>query len=359
MTNQHFGCCSLANQEKSRKIGVLLVNLGTPVSYNPSDVYSYLIEFLTDPRVIDSPWLLRQLLVRGVIVPFRYKQSAKSYEAIWTKEGSPLMVYGKSVKKLLQEQMGSSFYVELAMRYQKPSLKEGIHALINKNVDEILVAPLFPQYASATTGSIHQKVMKIVKDLQTIPKILFLDQFATHPAFIKAFVENGKRYDLNSYDQILFSFHGLPQRQLKKADRHGGCLQKNSCCETLNEKNKTCYSAQCYATAFRIAEGLKIARSHYTICFQSRLGKDPWLQPYASEVIHNLASKGAKRILVFCPSFVCDCLETLYEFKVEYANEFKALGGEQLDLVEGLNDEPHWIDALKEIIVDSYSNIKL
>ncbi len=334
----------------SQKIGVLLVNLGTPQSPEPKDVYRYLIEFLTDERVIDLPWLRRQLLVRGMIVPTRYKQSAQAYREIWTAEGSPLMVYGRRVQEALQQRMGDPYCIELAMRYQTPSIKEGIENLLAQNLSELLVVPLFPQYASATTGSVLQRVMEELSRCQTIPKVTFLDQFATHPAFIEAFVANGRKYPLEKYDHILISFHGLPQKQLQKADRQGHCLKRQGCCRVQCQNNASCYGAQCYATAHGIANGLGIPPDQYTVCFQSRLGKDPWLQPYASEVIHQLAKEGCRNVLVFCPSFVCDCLETLYEFGVDYAREFHQAGGSNLDLVEGLNAHPHWIDALEQII---------
>lgn len=339
-----------------RSIGVLLVNLGTPDSPHPKDVHRYLIEFLSDPRVIDSPWLWRQLLVRGLIVPSRYRQSAESYQKIWTEEGSPLLVFGQKVQRALQKKMGDCFHIELAMRYQKPSIKKGIDALMQKQISELLIFPLFPQYASATTGSIHQEVMKVLKDFQVFPKVTFVNQYATHPTFINAFCHVGRQYPLDSYDKILFSFHGLPQRQLKKADRRNWCLKKENCCQTLCSLNQDCYGAQCRATAQLIAKGLSLPEEKYQICFQSRLGREPWLQPYASEVIKDLAKKGHKNLLVFSPSFICDCLETIYEIGIEYQAEFRHAGGEKLDLVRGLNTEPMWIDALETMINEETSS---
>lgn len=331
--------------------GVLLVNLGTPRSPSPKDVYRYLIEFLTDGRVIDSSWLWRQILVRGLIVPFRYKQSAKLYQQLWTKEGSPLMVYGLKAKTLLQESLGKNFRVELAMRYQEPSIQQAIDNLLRANINQIVVLPLFPQYASATTGSVLQRVTEILNTYQVIPKTSTITQFATHPLMVSAFCEVAKEYALADYDHILFSFHGLPQRQILKADDQAHCLKSSRCCQTLSPKNQNCYSAQCHATMQAIAGSLKLSPEKYSLCFQSRLGKDPWLQPYASEVINHLAKQGKKKILVFCPSFVCDCLETTIEIGVEYAKEFTHAGGEQLDLVKGLNDHPLWIAALRDLVL--------
>ncbi len=327
-------------------IGVLLVNLGTPDSPSPKDVRRYLIEFLTDERVIDLPWLKRQFLVRWVIVPKRYQNSARSYSEIWTKEGSPLMIHGNRVKKALQDELGGDFIVELAMRYQNPSIAVGLESLRKQNLDQLIIIPLFPQYASATTGSIYQKVMEIIKKWQIVPEITFVNNFYDHPAFIEAFAHQAAKYPPEDYDHILFSFHGLPEKQLQKADCNNWCLQNSECCQTICDENRSCYAAQCYATARAIAQ--KCGIKEYTVCFQSRLGKDPWIKPYTSEVIQN----GAKRILVFSPAFVCDCLETIHEIGIELVQEFTQAGGEHFDLVEGLNDSPQWIETLKQLVLE-------
>jgi len=334
----------------TQKIGILLINLGTPKSPEPSDVYRYLIEFLTDERVIDLPWLRRQLLVRGIIVPKRYKQSAKAYAQIWTKEGSPLMMYSRKVVKALKGYFGDHITIELAMRYQEPSIEQAMKKMQLNNVDNLLILPLFPQYASATTGSVHQKIMSLVKNWIVIPELIFVNNFATHPNYINAICSIAKQRNLEYYDHFLFSFHGLPKRQLCKADTLNWCLKNKNCCAELNEKNKSCYSAQCYATASLIASQLGIDKQDYSICFQSRLGKEPWLEPYTSDVLHQFVNKGCHKILVFSPSFVCDCLETIYEIEVEYKQEFINAGGKELDLVPGLNDNPLWIEGLYEMI---------
>lgn len=337
------------------KTGILLVNLGTPDSPAPDDVHRYLVEFLLDKRVIDSPWLLRQFLVRYLIVPSRYKQSASAYQAIWTKEGSPLLVHGKNLKDALQQKLGDGFHVELGMRYQNPPIAEAIEKLLKLNIDHLIILPLFPQYSSATTGSIHEKVMEILKTQMAIPKLTFIDHFFDHPVFIKALKEVSAPYSWKEYDQVLFSFHGLPERYLKNADRNNWCLKSSSCCQKICRSNRACYSAQCSATAQAVADSLGIPSDRHRICFQSRLGKEPWLQPYASDVIHSLAKEGKKRVLVFSPSFVCDCLETTYEIGVEYDQEFKKLGGEKLDLVPGLNTNSIWVEALKSIVLGSHA----
>lgn len=322
-------------EDQNKRVGILLVNLGTPDSPNPKDVRRYLLEFLTDGRVIDLPWLQRQLLVRGAIVPRRYKQSAASYKAIWTDEGSPLMAYTRRVKDQLQEALPQCI-VEMAMRYQNPSIEKAIDSLLRQNLDELVVLPLFPQYASATTGSIYQRVMEVLGGYLTLPRLTLIDQFATHPQYIKAICEIARAYPIDEYDHILFSFHGLPRRQLVKGRKEpsGG--------------DKRCYSAQCYATAQAVA--LQLGLKDYTVCFQSRLGKEPWMEPYTSDCINLLAVKGAKRVLVFCPSFVADCLETIFEIGVEYAEEFKHAGGERLDYVRSLNDHPQWVKAIQAIV---------
>lgn len=336
------------------KQGILLVNLGTPDSTSVSDVRRYLDEFLMDERVIDMNALGRTLLVKGIIVPFRGPKSAKIYRKVWTENGSPLLYYSIRQKELLQQKLGGDYYVELGMRYQNPSIASALEKLKAAGVSSIKVISLFPQYASATTGSVHQKVMEIVSRWQTIPDISFLNSFHDHPGMIGVFAENAQKYQPETFDQVIFSFHGLPQRQLIKADdskRH--CLQSPGCCSVLTEANKFCYSAQCHHTARLIAERLSIPKEKYTVTFQSRLGKDPWAQPYTSEVIHRLGTNGAKRLLVFSPAFVADCLETLYEIAQEYDLEFKALGGEGIQLVESLNDNPRWIEVLSEIVSEA------
>ena len=334
-----------------QKCGVLLVNLGTPDSPQPRDVYRYLNEFLTDGRVIDIPWLWRQFLVRGLIVPLRYRTSAKAYAQIWSSHnGSPLLIHGKSAQKLLQASLGSSYQVELAMRYQNPSIEQALRRLHEADCQRLIILPLFPQYASATTGSVHQRVMEVLKKWPVIPPLHFVSSFPTQPSMIQSFSAIAGTYNLAAYDHILFSFHGLPQRHIAKADRHNQCLKTPNCCQTLCSKNSMCYKAQCHATAQAIAQTLPLSTAQFSICFQSRLGKDPWLQPYTSHTIEELAKQGKKKILVFCPSFVCDCLETLYEIGIEYQHEFQRLGGIQLDLAHGLNDHPLWIQSLTEMV---------
>lgn len=333
------------------RTGILLVNLGTPSSPKPKDVFSYLNEFLTDARVIDIPFIPRNLLVRGLIVPRRYKASANSYKAIWTEEGSPLLVYAKQAKEALQMNLGEDFIVEIAMRYKHPSIKESLKKFESLSLSKLIVVPLFPQYASATTGSIYEEVFSCLSKWMVFPELKILNDFYDHPTLIKAFSSIAREGNFESYDHILMSFHGLPERHLKKADKHSYCLQCTGCCDALNEKNKRCYSAQCYATARAIANDLGLSSKDYTVCFQSRLGKDPWISPFTSQIIKTLPKQGYKKVLVMCPAFICDCLETIYEIGVEYQEEFHQYGGESLTLMRGLNNHPLWIQTLKELVL--------
>lgn len=333
------------------KKGILIVNLGTPDSPEVKDVRRYLDQFLMDERVIDINPIGRTLLVKGIIVPFRGPKSAKTYQKVWTEQGSPLLFYTERAALMLQESLGDEYLVSMGMRYQNPSIASALEKLKAANVDSIKVLALFPQYASATTGSVHQLVMEIVSKWQTIPNISFVNSFYTHPGIIRIFADNARKHQPETFDHFLFSFHGLPQRQLVKADHSKQtCLKSGNCCATITDANKFCYAAQCHHTARLIAAELGIPQEKYTVTFQSRLGKEPWVQPYTSDTIHELAHKGVKRLMVFSPAFVADCLETIYEIAEEYLLEFKDLGGEHLQLVESLNDKPEWIEVLKELV---------
>lgn len=323
------------------------MNLGTPDSPSVRDVRRYLDEFLMDERVIDISKLGRTLLVKGIIVPFRGPKSAATYQKVWTENGSPLMYYSQRVKEKLQRRLGGDYYVELGMRYQNPSIESALTALKKASVKSIKVIPLFPQYASATTGSVHQKVMELVSKWQSIPDISFVNSYYDLDAMLDIYADNARKHGITHFGHFVFSFHGLPQRQLIKADDSGShCLKNGDCCRQIGSANKFCYSAQCHQTARMIAEKLGIEPEKYTVTFQSRLGKDPWAQPYTSDVIHNLAKSGVKNLMVFSPAFVADCLETIYEIAEEYDLEFKQLGGERLQLVESLNDKDAWIEVL-------------
>ncbi len=332
------------------KTGVLLVNLGTPDSPLTKDVRKYLFEFLNDPRVIDIPAIARFFLVNFIIVPFRAPKSAIIYKQLWTDRGSPIIIYVESVKENLQQSLGKNFDVELAMRYRKPSLESVLERMQKKNYEKIIVFPMFPQYASATTGSIHDKVMKIVSKWWVIPEIKFISQFYDNEAFINTIFERSKKYNLEEYDHILFSYHGLPVRQVDKVYPDNSPCEDHKCEKEINETNIYCYKATCYATTRLIAKKLKLSENQFTVCFQSRLDKD-WLEPFADKMVIEQAKKGAKKLLVFSPAFVADCLETIVEIGIEYQKLFKEHGGEKVQLVESLNDHPMWIETLKNIVL--------
>ena len=331
------------------KTGILIVNLGTPDSPSVKDVRKYLREFLSDPRVIDTSAFARWMLVNFIIAPIRSSRSANLYKKIWTDNGSPLLYYSEKQMRLLQEKLGDGFHVELAMRYQNPSIQFALDRLSRLKLRKIIVLPLFPQYASASTGSVHEKIMSIVSSWQVVPEIRFINSYPNDPGFIKALTEIGITHKPENYDHVLFSFHGLPERQIKKANDSKHCLIGN-CCAVFENNNAFCYRAQCYETARCLANNLQIPVERYTVCFQSRLGRSPWIKPYSDRVIEDLAKKGMKKILVFAPAFVSDCLETIYEIGVEYDELFKKHGGNKVQLVESLNDHPAWIDAMERLV---------
>ncbi|MCP4521995.1 MAG: ferrochelatase [Cytophagales bacterium] len=339
---------------KSKKTGVLLVNLGTPDSPKTKDVRKYLREFLMDERVIDIPSLPRFLLVNGIIAPFRSPKSAKEYQKVWTDEGSPLLIHGLATEKLLQEKLGKDFIVSLGMRYQSPSIRTALDKFKDQGIDKLIVVPLYPQYASATTGSSVQKVYEEVNKWQIIPTMNVVNQFLEHPSFINAWIDVAKPYlEEDTYHHYVFSYHGLPERQIKKGSCANYCQLSEKCCSTYHSKNQYCYRAQCFETTRLLTTALGIKEEDYTVCFQSRLGKDPWIQPYTEDVIHQLVEKGKKKVLAFSPAFVSDCLETTIEVGEEYRDEFLELGGEKWQLVDSLNSNESWIQCLQDIVLEN------
>ncbi|MEL6987228.1 MAG: ferrochelatase [Bacteroidota bacterium] len=330
--------------------GVLIMNLGTPDSPNRGDVYKYLKQFLLDPRVLDISWLGRQALVRGIIAPFRSGSSGKLYKEMWDEKGSPLKYYGESLVEGVQSMLGEEYHVELAMRYQSPSVKDALDKIEQSRVDRYIIFPLFPHYASASTGSAHEEVMQYFVKKQVIPDIRFINSYYDNEDMIKIFARKGKEFPVHEYDHILFSFHGLPERQMIKQDIGNHCQQNKDCCKTFSEKNKTCYSAQCYVTAKAIAKELNLDEDKYTVCFQSRLGRAEWVKPYTTDILKERAEKGDKKVLAFCPAFTADCLETIIEMGIEYTEEWEELGGETFDWVRSLNDDPEWVETVAELI---------
>jgi len=331
----------------------LLVNLGTPDSPSTTDVRKYLVEFLNDKRVIDIPAVQRKLLVNFVIAPTRAPKSAAQYKEVWTKEGSPLLIYSEKLKVKLQKHMGDAFVVELAMRYQSPSLKKVINKLTSDStIEKLIVVPLYPHYASSSTGSTVEKVMELLKEKEVIPHTTIVGPFFNNQGYIDAFAKIIlKQFTLSDYDHFLFSYHGLPERHIMKGSAQCGMNCKlGDCCNTLSQGNYHCYRAECFETTKLLVKALTLKEGTYTSTFQSRLGRDPWIKPYTDKVIEDLAKKGVKKILAFSPAFVADCLETLYEIRFEYNRLFQEHGGTHLHLAESLNDNDEWVKALSTII---------
>jgi ferrochelatase len=334
-----------------KRTGVLLVQLGTPDSPKTSDVRRYLSEFLNDPRVIDLPWLGRKLLVNGIIVPFRAPKSAKVYKELWEFGNgvSPIITHTENVQKKLQKRFGEDVTIHIAMRYQNPSMYDVLEQMRLANYDHIVVVPMFPQYASATSGSAMDLAMRIIRKWWVVPEISIVSQYYDSEGYLDSIVERSKEFDLNEYDHIIFSYHGLPDRHVDKVYIDGDKCDHQPCETEVNDDNKFCYKATCYATTRLLADKLGLKDEDYTVCFQSRLDKK-WLTPFADKVIEEKAIQGAKKILAFSPAFVADCLETVIEIGDEYQELFEELGGEKIQLVPSSNDHDRFIDCLEELI---------
>lgn len=331
------------------KKGILLVNLGTPDDPSTPSVRRYLREFLMDGRVIDIPYINRWLLVNLIIATFRSPKSAKEYKRLWDERGSPLKYYGLELTDKVQQKLDEEYVVSFAMRYQNPSIQKGLDELRAQNVESILVIPLFPQYASASTGSVIDKVMDISSKWQVIPDIKFISKFFEEEKFIQTIVENAKPWiEKTDYDHYIFSYHGLPERQILKAEIKKCALGK--CCDNYGPANAYCYRASCFETTRLITKQLGIKAENYTVAFQSRLGKTPWIKPYTDDKIVEFAEQGFKKVLALSPAFVTDCLETTVEVGETYKEMFIEHGGEQWDLVESLNVKDTWVDCLVDMI---------
>jgi len=327
---------------------VLLVNVGTPDNPGKKAVRKYLFQFLNDKRVIDLPWLVRKFLVNVIIVPFRAAKSTQLYRRLWTSEGSPLLTYSIKLANKLNDSLGDNYRVIPAMRYGNPSLTQALKRLERENPAAIIIMPLFPQYASSTTGSIVEHVFTKMKKWEVLPELKIIDQFFQSPAFIRAYAAQIKKYNPEQYDHILFSYHGLPLRQINKvhpAVNEGNC----SCEEDMPAHGVRCYKAACFSTTRLLTRELNLTKENFTTAFQSRLSKN-WLTPFSDEIIVDLAKKGKKKLLVAAPSFVTDCLETIIEIGEDYNKIFQENGGEQLTLVSSLNNSGDWVKGLKEII---------
>lgn len=330
------------------KIGVLLLNLGTPDNCDNQSVYRYLTEFLMDPRVIDLPAWMRFILIKMVIIPFRYQKTVKAYKQIWTDKGSPLLLHSVAIKEAVAKQLGETYQVELAMRYGRPDLQTALDVL--NTCQSIRMVPLFPQYSSAATGSAIEYFLKKIGRQWNIPSIQIKHEFYNHPGFIAAIVDRIKEnVNQHTIDLFIFSFHGLPERHIDKSVCHAACDRMGPCPE-INKSNQYCYRAQCYKTAQLIAEQLKLESNNFLVVFQSRLGRTPWIKPYIDLALKDLVVRGIKKIAVVCPSFVADCLETLEEINIRMRQQWYLLNGETFIFIPCINDHPLWIQSLCEMI---------
>lgn len=323
---------------------VLLVNLGSPDSPSIPDVRRYLNEFLMDGRVIDVAWPVRRFVV-GLILIKRPAESGHAYEKIWTKDGSPLVVTSKHVQAALQKRL--SVPVELAMRYQSPSIESAVKKLADKGAKDVLLIPLFPHYAMSSYETAVVRVQEVAARLAPGMKITVQPPYYEHPDFIAALVASAADFLKQDYDHLLFSYHGIPERHLRKSDPTGcHCLKVENCCEVASPAHATCYRAQCFATTAAFVKLAGVPREKYSVSFQSRLGKDPWLKPYTDYELLRLAQEGKKKMLVICPAFVSDCLETIEEIGMRGCADFMAASGKEFTRIPCLNEHPLWIDAL-------------
>ncbi len=339
------------------RAGLLLINLGTPESPAPSDVRTYLREFLSDPRVIDLPAWRRWLFLNLFILPRRPRQSGKAYAQIWTDRGSPLLFHSQDLVAKVQERLGTSTKVVLGMRYGRPSIAAALGELCEAGIRRIVVLPLYPQYSSAATGSSVERVFECAAELWNVPCLQIVPPFYDHPAYIQACATVARPFvDRPEVERVFFSFHGLPERHVLKSDRTGShCLASATCCHEIVDANRDCYRAQCYTTASLLAERLGVPPEKKIVCFQSRLGRDPWIQPFTDVVVEEEARGGCKRAVILSPAFVADCLETLEELEIRAAASWKAAGGESLELVPSLNARDEWVDALLAIARENTS----
>lgn len=333
-------------------IGVLLLQLGTPDSTAVGDVRRYLREFLGDPRVLDVPAPLRAFLLNVVILPFRPRRSAEQYAKIWTPEGSPLLLHTEALAAAVAERLGEGFRVEVAMRYRNPSIESALGRLEEAGCRRIVVLPLFPQYASASGGSAVAKVLEVAASRVNVPDVTTIGAFYDDPRYVAA-VAAVARPVLAEHapDHVLFSYHGLPESQITKADPSGSwCLASESCCDTVTDVNRNCYRAQCYATSRALAAALGLAEGTWSTSFQSRLAGQQWIRPFTDHVLPELFERGVRRLAVLTPSFVADCLETLEEIGIRARDQWAELGGEDFALVPCVNSDDVWVDAVVSLV---------
>ncbi|MBT7655773.1 MAG: ferrochelatase [Flavobacteriales bacterium] len=326
--------------------GVLLVNLGSPESPDPKDVKVYLDEFLMDERVIDLPSFLRTLLVRGIILNTRPKKSAKAYKKIWWKEGSPLIVLSKRLLQKMEAKV--QLPLALGMRYGNPSIQSGLQELADKGVTEVLLVPLYPQFAMATT----ETILVLAESLRQkhFPQMEFttLPPFYKHPDYIRVLSQSiEESLKGKEWEHLLFSYHGVPERHIRKSDStKSHCKIDGQCCQTASPAHQFCYRHQCFETTRLVAEYLELKSDSYSTSFQSRLGLDPWLQPYTDKTVAKMAQSGVKNMAIVTPAFVSDCLETLEEIGMEAVEDFEEKGGDHLHVIPCINDREDWVNVM-------------
>ncbi len=342
------------------KTGILLINLGTPDAPETRPVRKYLRQFLSDPRVIDINPFGRFLLLNLIILPFRAAHSAAAYRSIWTKEGSPILNYGKglekNVQKFLDQRHPGKYAVKLGMRYGQPSIESVIDQFIIEDVMTIRVLPLFPQYASATFASALEEVYRVVNKKWNMPSIQALKPFYDNDQFLESFAHVAmETIGGEHFDHFLFSFHGLPERHIRKSEPPGQprCLVDKNCCSQIEPRNRYCYRIHCFTTARGIARKMGLTEAQWSVSFQSRLGRDPWIRPYTDQVIRQLPKDGITSLAVLSPAFVADCLETLEELGIRGKEDFLAAGGENYRLIPSLNVHPKWVTTVADLVTTS------
>ncbi|WP_235296641.1 ferrochelatase [Portibacter marinus] len=343
----------------SKKVA-LMVNLGSPDSTAKKDVRKYLDEFLMDERVIDLAYWKRVLLIRGIILNFRPGKSAKAYRKIWWDEGSPLIV----ISERLQEKVANrtEFPVYLAMRYGNPSIEDVLLKIKEENpfVEEILLIPLYPHYAMSSYETVEVKVRESLKLMSHQVGLKVMPPFYNSKEYIKLLADKIANHNPDQYDQVLFSYHGIPERHVRKTDPSGGhCLKVDNCCEVPHPCQKFCYRHQTLKMTELINGELQLAEDKVASSFQSRLGNDPWLQPFTDKRLEALPDEGVKKLLIVCPAFVSDCLETLEEIEMEGQEEFLENGGEAFKMVPCLNDDDEWAELLAKWINEFEPEISL
>lgn len=327
------------------KKAVLLANLGSPDNAEVPAVRKYLNQFLMDPYVIQLPWFFRRSLVSLFVLPSRPKASAEAYQSVWLKEGSPLIVLSKQLRHALQEKL--TIPVAMAMRYGKPSIESELIKLKEQGIDEVLFIPLYPHFADSTITTSIEEAKRVIRKHNLDIKLTIIPPFFSDKNYIQALVNSAKDHLAQPFDHLVFSYHGLPESHITKLDKsESHCLKQSDCCERQHECHSHCYRHQVFQTTQRFVDNAGLSGEQYSIAFQSRLGRAKWLGPNTEDILRELAKNGTKKVLVICPAFVTDCLETLEEIAIRGEEVFVEAGGESLTLIPCLNDHPDWVEAL-------------